>query len=67
MVFKRSTISLGDMVKITVEIETFGGTFTDGHEFRVVGTNDRGYDLEDNDGNRCGEVPAVFLERMEGD
>jgi len=67
MVFKRNAIQVGDTVRITVEIETIGGTFTSGHRFRVIGTSDRGYDLEDEFGNRALEVPREFFEREDSD
>ena len=38
------------------------GTFSEGHEFTIIGENDRGLDLKDDEGNRALEVPTFKLE-----
>ena len=47
----------------------FGGTFTKGHIFRVVGFGERGLDFEDADGNRVGETELIsdIFEKIKGE
>lgn len=63
MVFKKNAIEVGDRVVAIEDIKICEGTFTSGHRFKVVGSNDRGYALEDDDGNKCIEVPRWVIRK----
>ena len=60
MVFKRSGFEIGDRVRLTRDCEVIKGTFTTGHEFKIVGVTERGYDLIDDNGEELIEIG--FLE-----
>lgn len=47
----KSPIKQGDRVRSTKEFRTMAGTFTAGHVFTVVGETERGWMLQDDDGN----------------
>lgn len=63
MAFIRTTIQIGDRVVATRNLELITGTFTRGHRFKVIGSGDRGYDLIDDDGNRCLDVPCDYIKK----
>ena len=52
-------IRVGDRIRITQPIKMWQGTFTVGHEFTVVGSGARGFDLRDDDGNKVGECGMI--------
>lgn len=54
-----SKIKVGDQIKLTQPLETFAGTFTTGHLFKVVSEGERGLDLEDFDGRKVGECGLI--------
>lgn len=54
-----SIIRVGDTVVLVKSVRTYYGTFHIGHRFKVVGEGERGFDLEDDDGNRLGETCLI--------
>jgi len=65
MVFVRKIIDIGDRVEAVKDIDIIRGTFTKGHVFTVVGCNNRGFNLIDDEGNECNDVPPEFVKRIE--
>lgn len=55
MKIEHKRIKIGSKIRLTEDIEMFNCTYTKGHEFNVVGETQRGFDLEDKDGNRMEE------------
>ena len=49
---KNDNIKIGDTVKTTKVFSSFAGKFEKGSIVKVVGIGDRGYDIEDEYGNR---------------
>ena len=47
---------IGDWRKLKVNVTTFEGTFTKGTKVRVTGMSERGYDFEDEHGNKACET-----------
>lgn len=57
MAFIPKKSDVGRTVRLTKPINTGAGTYTVGHEFKIVGESNRGHDLQDKDGNNiieCG-------------
>lgn len=48
-------IKVGSRIRLKEDVEMFNYTYTKGHEFNVVSESRRGFDLEDDDGNKIGE------------
>lgn len=57
---KHNTINIGDTVKTTVKHENFAGYFEEGTLVKVINISERGYDIEDMDGNRILEIGWVI-------
>ena len=47
---------IGTQVQLLEDVSTCSGTFTKGHILTITGETERGYDLEDADGNRILEA-----------
>ena len=47
---------IGERTKTTVFHESFAGYFEIGTEVTVIDIGDRGYDIEDDEGNRIREI-----------
>ena len=58
MAFVNTTnkFSVGDEVTTTKKHESMSGYFEVGSEVTIIGIGDRGYDNEDNEGNRILEI-----------
>jgi hypothetical protein len=65
MTFISTKIEVGDKVKSNNTLKICNGFFTKGHEFIVIGIGERGFDLQDEDGNRIGEVHSTTLSLIE--
>lgn len=52
----KNEYEVGDWAYTKRKIDTFGGYFEKGTEVKVIGVSERGYDLEDKDGNRIIET-----------
>lgn len=49
-------IKVGSRIKLKEDVKMYDRTYSKGHEFNVVDYNyPRGFDLEDDDGNRIDE------------
>lgn len=59
MTFIRHGFKIGERVRLKKDMELGIGTYTKGHEFKVVSWHERGYDLVDDDGNEIQEVGIV--------
>ena len=51
MKIKHKQIGINIRVRLTEDVEMPNCTYTKGHEFNVIGEGERGFDLEDDDGN----------------
>lgn len=59
MVFIPKSFKKGDRVRSKKDIPCATGTFTNGHEFTIVGHTLQGYDLVDTDGNELNKVGVL--------
>ena len=57
---KNCSIQLGDTVQTTVIHESMAGYFEIGTIVTVVGIGDRGYDIQDKNGNRITEIGWII-------
>ena len=55
MKIEHKQIKIGSRVRLRKDIKMHNCTYTKGHEFNVVGSSYRGFDLKDDDGNEMGE------------
>lgn len=55
MKIEHKQIKVGSRIRLKEDVEMFNCTYTKGHEFNVVSESYRGFDLEDDDGNKMGE------------
>ncbi len=55
MKIEHKQIKIGSRVRLLEDVEMFNCTYTKGHEFNVIGSSYRGWDLKDDDGNEIGE------------
>jgi uncharacterized Zn ribbon protein len=55
------SFEIGDNVILTKKVKTFSQTFPKGHRMKLIDLGERGWDLEDKDGNKLRET------RMSGD
>lgn len=55
MKVEHNSIQMGGRVRLLEDIEMHNCTYTKGHEFNVVGSSYRGWDLKDDDGNEISE------------
>lgn len=60
MKIEHNQIKVGSRVKLLEDVEMFNCTYTKGHEFNVVSQSQRGFNLEDDDGNKIRE--ALFID-----
>lgn len=60
MRIEHKRIEVGSRIKLSKNIEMFDCTYTKGHEFNVVGVGLRGFDIEDDDGNKMSE--CLFIQ-----
>lgn len=58
MTFIPNEPTAGERVRITTIASTMRGTFTRGHEFKLIAVGPRGYSLQDDDGNELHEYGA---------
>ena len=49
-------MKIGDRVYITEEVKLFGHIFEAGHQFTIISSSERGWDLQDDDGNKMCET-----------
>lgn len=61
---KNDGIKIGDTVKTTKVFSSFAGKFEKGSIVKVVGISDRGYDIEDEYGNRITEIGWDGLKKI---
>ncbi len=61
---RNSDIKIGDTVKTTKVFSSFAGKFEKGSIVKVVGIGVRGYDIEDEYGNRVIEIGWDGLMKM---
>lgn len=52
-------IQIGSRVRLTKPVVMFDATYTVGHEFKVIDLGERGWDLEDDDGNKILETRLI--------
>lgn len=53
-------IKIGDRIRITEPLETWNGTYSEGHEFTIIGNSGyRGWDIRDDDGREVGECGMI--------
>lgn len=52
----KNEFNIGDWATTKRDIDSFVGYFEKGTRVKVVGKSDRGYDLEDEEGNRITET-----------
>ena len=57
---RHNSIKIGDIVKTTVKHENFAGYFEKGTIVKVIDITDRGYDIEDEEGNRIIEIGWII-------
>lgn len=57
---KHNTINIDDTVKTTVKHGNFAGYFEEGTLVKVINISERGYDIEDMDGNRILEIGWII-------
>ena len=57
---KYNSIKIGDTVKTTVKHSNLVGYFEEGTIVKVIGITDRGYDIEDEEGNKILEIGWVI-------
>ena len=55
MKIEHKQITIGSRVRLIEDIEMIYHTYTKGHEFNVIGSSYRGWDLKDDDGNEMSE------------
>ena len=60
-------INIGDRVRLVGHIKMFYGTFTEGHEFTVIGDGERGLSVEDDDERRIYEIAANRFRKIQPD
>lgn len=54
---------IGARVRLLEDVEMHDCTYTKGHEFTITGSDDiRGFNLEDDDGNKLHETRFVDME-----
>lgn len=61
---KNDSIKIGDTVKTTKVFSSFAGKFEKGSIVKVVGIGNRGYDIEDEYGNRVIEIGWDGLKKI---
>lgn len=61
---KNDSIKIGDTVKTTKVFSSFAGKFEKCSIVKVVGISDRGYDIEDEYGNRIIEIGWDGLKKI---
>lgn len=65
MFIPKERIRVGSKVELDEDVKVLAGTFTKGHRFTVIGEGERGFDLEDEDGNKLLETRFVNLKLVE--
>lgn len=61
---KNDSIKIGDTVKTIKVFSSFAGKYEKGSIVKVVGISDRGYDIEDEYGNRITEIGWDGLKKI---
>jgi hypothetical protein len=56
MAYIKHGLEVGDTVILEREVSCMAGTFTKGSKVKIVGSSYRGYNIEDEEGNRIIEV-----------
>lgn len=51
---------IGDEVVTTIKHENFAGYFEVGTKVKIIGISERGYDIEDEEGNRVREIGWII-------
>jgi len=51
----KNGFNVGDKIKLTKELKSIKGTFTEGSEVYIIGVGNRGYDIKDAEGNQMFE------------
>lgn len=57
---KYNSIKIGDVVKTTVKHSNFAGYLEEGTIVKIIDITDRGYDIEDEEGNKILEIGWVI-------
>ena len=57
---KYNSIKIGDTVKTTVKHTNFEGYFEEGTIVKIINITNRGYDIEDEEGNKILEIGWVI-------
>lgn len=52
-------VRVGDRIRITRPIEMFQGTYTTGHEFVIIGSGERGFNIRDDEGREIRECAMI--------
>ena len=52
-------IKVGSRVRLTDDEEMINCTYTKGHEFNIISESERGFNLEDDDGNKI--LECLFI------
>jgi hypothetical protein len=65
MYIKNNSIEIGSNVKTTKVVSSMSGKFLMGSEVKVVGIGERGYDLQDSEGNKIIECGFDCIELNE--
>ena len=59
MKIEKNVGSIGSRVHLIEEVDMGYCVYTVGHEFTIIGESERGWNLEDDDGNRIGETRMI--------
>lgn len=60
MKIEHKQIKIGSRVRLLKDVEMHNYTYTKGHEFTVYDESERGWDLEDDDGNKLCECLLIY-------
>lgn len=61
---KENGVGVGDTVITTREISSYTGTFGKGTIVKIIGMSPRGYDLQDDEGNRIVECGFSSVDKI---
>jgi len=60
MKINKDIIKVGSRVKLNEEVDMGYCVYSKGHEFNVVSQGERGFNLEDDDGNKIFETRLMY-------
>lgn len=58
---ENTPLKIGDRIRITEDIVMFNATYHKGHEFKIVYSGPRGFDIEDDEGDRL--IECMFIQK----